>query len=907
MRRFRQPTRPRAAKATVSTTTVAEARKTAVSSSSSSSSDAGSSIEATLRAQAKVIWTIQDTLSNVSHALRPLLKANELSTRGGNGDLLRRASEAMLFGPLRPCKVCGQNIWKLKAWGYLCGGNIDEWTPCTCASISPPRSVVFKVPEYYKDDEHILSAMAVAKAAADAEGVKKAKRVFSEEKPKAARAAAPVAGVKREASDQASESTASSAAAAAAVTVGSAATADAVSLPPPDKPLAGLIFALCGRFDGGMTALKKRLTKLGAEIQTSGTVGSQVTALIATESAATKSPKKVGDALHFGVPVVSESYIAACEVGSCCALLRPHLLKHSSSTVIEPSLRNQGLDALRRKRVKSSGPRRSGHSSGGGGNSTTTRVVVKGRAAVDPDSYLEETHHVLETSNTIWNCSLSNVDARAQTNSYYKMQVLVPDRAGASGAVLFRSWGRVGTGRGGTKKATYSGLAAAQEEFLRLFAEKTGNQDFNDQASWTKVPGYFYPLRLQYEDADTVAAAGGGVVPGSLTKLPKPVVELIDMIFDKDRLTSVMREMELDTAKMPLGQLSREHLVEALSVLSDLQRMFSDSTASATAAKKRRGKAGGAGGRRGAKHKSKSKTAKVTRAELLGASNRFYSMIPHDFGARQPPIIDNEELLLQKLELVESLLEIEVAARLIKTAREGDAAATIDPIDINYRQLKTELVPLDKRGAEFEMVRQYVANTHGETHTQFALDVEEVFTVVREGEKEAFSAFADKPNRQLLFHGSRMTNFAGILSEGLRIAPPNAPVTGYMFGKGVYFANSASKSAQYCYASGSNSTGLMLLSEVALGATHQLTDAEYDLPKKLAKGTLSTHGVGGMSPDPSGSITTDDGTIVPMGKIQPVPGVNSSLLYDEFIVYNTDQIRNKYLVRLKFSYPTSRW
>lgn len=29
----------------------------------------------------------------------------------------------------------------------------------------------------------------------------------------------------------------------------------------------------------------------------------------------------------------------------------------------------------------------------------------------------------------------------------------------------------------------------------------------------------------------------------------------------------------------------------------------------------------------------------------------------------------------------------------------------------------------------------------------------------------------------------------GILSQGLRIAPPEAPVTGYMFGKGVYFAD----------------------------------------------------------------------------------------------------------------------
>jgi hypothetical protein len=29
----------------------------------------------------------------------------------------------------------------------------------------------------------------------------------------------------------------------------------------------------------------------------------------------------------------------------------------------------------------------------------------------------------------------------------------------------------------------------------------------------------------------------------------------------------------------------------------------------------------------------------------------------------------------------------------------------------------------------------------------------------------------------------------GILKQGLRIAPPEAPVSGYMFGKGVYFAD----------------------------------------------------------------------------------------------------------------------
>lgn len=50
----------------------------------------------------------------------------------------------------------------------------------------------------------------------------------------------------------------------------------------------------------------------------------------------------------------------------------------------------------------------------------------------------------------------------------------------------------------------------------------------------------------------------------------------------------------------------------------------------------------------------------------------------------------------------------------------------------------------------------------------------------------------DDGERLLLWHGSRTTNFAGILSQGLRIAPPEAPVNGYMFGKGVYFADVSS-------------------------------------------------------------------------------------------------------------------
>lgn len=47
---------------------------------------------------------------------------------------------------------------------------------------------------------------------------------------------------------------------------------------------------------------------------------------------------------------------------------------------------------------------------------------------------------------------------------------------------------------------------------------------------------------------------------------------------------------------------------------------------------------------------------------------------------------------------------------------------------------------------------------------------------------------------------------------------PSPPLqTGYMFGKGIYFADMVSKSANYCHTFQGDPVGLILLGEVALG------------------------------------------------------------------------------------------
>lgn len=132
--------------------------------------------------------------------------------------------------------------------------------------------------------------------------------------------------------------------------------------------------------------------------------------------------------------------------------------------------------------------------------------------------------------------------------------------------------------------------------------------------------------------------------------------------------------------------------------------------------------------------------------------------------------------------------------------------------------------------------------------------MQDIFRIQRKGEFERFetSAFGKvkTSNRRLLWHGSRSTNFGGILSQGLRIAPPEAPVNGYMFGKGVYLADISSKSANYCNSQLSQRTGLLLLCEAELGDPMlELDNADYNAGDRAeSEGKFTTLGRGVSTP-----------------------------------------------------------
>mmetsp|Transcript_58353 Transcript_58353/g.182987 ORF Transcript_58353/g.182987 Transcript_58353/m.182987 type:complete len:213 (-) Transcript_58353:276-914(-) len=167
---------------------------------------------------------------------------------------------------------------------------------------------------------------------------------------------------------------------------------------------------------------------------------------------------------------------------------------------------------------------------------------------------------------------------------------------------------------------------------------------------------------------------------------------------------------------------------------------------------------------------------------------------------------------------------------------------------------------------------------------------------------------------RLLWHGTPATNLIGILAQGLRVAPPEAPVSGYAFGKGIYFADMASKSMGYCRAGG-NEPKYLFLAEVAVGEPFQTRVATY-LEAPMA-GTNSTMAVGKRGPDwENECLTMANGVQIPLGepvemdqeeakgdKAKEIPPV--SLQHREFVVYDPAQVRLRYLLELDNGAPVA--
>ena len=523
----------------------------------------------------------------------------------------------------------------------------------------------------------------------------------------------------------------------------------------------------------------------------------------------------------------------------------------------------------------------------------------------------------VDSNNNVFNVLLTKTDASTNQNKFYAIQLVAfPPRKPSAAAVkgsgyhyaVFRKWGRFGATSAGPMNGSMlvqfgADKAEAIEAFETKFTECTG-LEFEVRDVAPQKPGRYAYVELagQHESAAAPEkkkkSTKSTAAESQRSQLAKDLQELIQLIFDLDMIEREMhRSMDIDTSRLPPNALSRRQLAQGLAVLREIERLLDPSIEDEYSQKENVNIDG---------------PTKALR--LTDCSNRFYTIVPHSFDRKETvPVIDHVKLLKKRIRTMEDLLQI-VELEEMRVSSASHAATDQRPlVDVQYEELGCKLDTVLPDSEEWNLINRAVQETHAETHNTYKMRVSKIFKVERDGERQRFEADpCFNNNQKMLWHGSRLSNWGSILKNGLRIAPKEAPVTGYMFGKGVYFADSSSKSANYCFANKDEPDGLLVLCDVALGNQYKRLEAQYEASARCRKkGCDSTWGVGESAPLETAQFP--DGSVIPVGKVVPnsealeaakaeQPRGKPSLLYNEYIVYRESQLLMKYIVQVKFDF-----
>lgn len=451
--------------------------------------------------------------------------------------------------------------------------------------------------------------------------------------------------------------------------------------------------------------------------------------------------------------------------------------------------------------------------------------------------------------NVIYSCTLNQTDIKTNKNKFYIMQLIDIN----NGCKLFIRYGRVG--EIGTILIDDYSKESGIIKFENQFKSKTGNK-WNTE--FIKKDGKYFLSDISYE-----------IKKDEVVRNIQPVCNLDDrlqyflkLISDKNMMNQMLIQYDIDTTKMPLGKISSSQLDKAADILKQINNLLIFDANN------------------------------IDKIEEL--SSTYYTYVPNSVGRKKLPVINNIDMISKYTEIIEELHNMVVA---VKISENTDV--NIDPLTSLYNELNTEIAPLDKNSQMYKYMCDCISTTHGNTHHE-KINILDIFSLQRDTEINNYSSFTEKmSNKYFLFHGTRMSNFCSILKKGLILNPETlgVPIAGKMFGNGCYFANCVTKSLGYTSYRNSFNIGAMFICEVALGNQYKLVSSDYTLCENKMKSLNydSTYGMGTYSP----TYNIIDGVMIPLGPMLKKKDKQYNLMYDEFIVYNTNQFVLRYIILFK--------
>lgn len=373
-------------------------------------------------------------------------------------------------------------------------------------------------------------------------------------------------------------------------------------------------------------------------------------------------------------------------------------------------------------------------------------------------------------------------------------------------------------------------LCDAENVYTSIFQEKTG-----------KTKGY-QQVNLASSRIGSRAAQGqscGEIDEKTLKKIkdkdgkpvvaklsiPKPIADLVEYLYSeavKTLTKTVDASITANGIETPLGVLTLGQIDKGQAILDEIASFI----------------------------------GKRNKSELLRLSGQFYSAIPYRLGrsrnAIEEAIIATAKDVADKndtLQLMRDMLNVNGKTNvLVSTETESKYQALVCDISSTVSE-------------EIDSIKKQIGRK---------VTIKNIWRVSRPVEQKAFDQKVG--NENLLFHGSNVCNWVGILSRGI-LLPKSVVKLGVhrtdagWLGHGIYFGDDIRTSFGYA-GSGKRSTRFIAVVRVALGKIKKFYKITYGLTTPPA-GYDSCHGVRG-----GGSDFADN----------------------EFVVYRQEQQKLEYLV-----------
>jgi len=412
--------------------------------------------------------------------------------------------------------------------------------------------------------------------------------------------------------------------------------------------------------------------------------------------------------------------------------------------------------------------------------------------------------------------TLNFTDIINNNNKFYNLEIVkstdsklylytVYGRVGANGAKEYRSCGSLSDAE---KEAESIVKAKSKKGYVEV---KLAKADIGSELGKAKVDTSV--------TVESLRKAGVQVKeePQAASKLHPEVQDLVRTWFG---VTQEFIELNLDTKKCPLGQLSLDQIDKAKQILEEARLIV--------AAKK------------------------PDVQELNKLTSSYYSNIPHVLGH-----CINADLLRfddnPKIDKAFDILDVFADAKNVQAVISKKSA-----VDSQYATLNADLEWVDPTDPTFKWIDKMVHDTRAYNHQGLGkLKVHKIFRLKRNSEDKNFIETAqriakecgkhspsetyaklvatrpDVPKAlQELYqhanvapgwHGTRRANMIGITTKGLLIRPSGVIHAGSMYGDGIYWATNSTKSINYCdvkgsyWAQGTNKTAYLFLGDVAYG------------------------------------------------------------------------------------------